>query len=59
MVELLVALLILAVIVYVVYLIVGMLHLPGPILQIVYLIMALIVLFVLLDKLGLYHLNLQ
>lgn len=59
MIELLVTLLLLAVLVYVAYLIVGMLKLPPPILNIVYIIMAVIVLLVLLDKLGLYSVNLR
>ena len=54
MVELLVTLLILAIVVYVAFLIIGMLHLPQPILNIVYIIAALIVLLILLDKFGLY-----
>ena len=54
MIEILITLLILAVIVYVAYLIIGMLHLPQPILNIVYIIAALIVLLILLDVTGLY-----
>lgn len=59
MIELLVSLLILAVIVYVVYLVIGMLHIPQPMLQIVYIIVGLIVLVMLLDLTGIYHLDLN
>jgi Zn-dependent protease with chaperone function len=58
-IELLVSLLILAVVVYVVYLIINMLTLPPPVKTIVYLIVGLIFLVVLLDRVGLYHLNLS
>ena len=58
MIELLANLLILAVIVYVVYLILGMLKLSPPISTIVYLIVGLLVLVMLLDRAGLYHLQL-
>ena len=58
MIELLVSLLVLAIVVYVVFLIIDMLKLPAPIKNIVWIIAALIVLLVLLDRLGLYHLAL-
>jgi len=57
MIELLITLLILAIVVYVVYLIIGMLNLPAPIKTIVYLIAGLIVLLVLLDRLGLFSIG--
>ncbi len=54
MIELLVSLLILAIVVYVVYLILNQIQLPPPIKTIVYLIVGLILLLVLLDQVGLY-----
>lgn len=59
MVELLVSLLILAIVIYVVYLIIGMLNLPPTIKTIVYLIVGVIFLVVLLDRTGLLHMNLS
>jgi hypothetical protein len=56
MIELLVGLLVLVVIIYVANLVIGMLNLPAQIKQIVYIIMALIVLFFMLDFFGIYHL---
>jgi len=56
MIELLVGLLVLVIIIYVANLVIGMLNLPAQIKQIVYIIMAVIVLFYLLDFFGLYHL---
>lgn len=53
MIELLIWLLILALIVYVVFLILGMLPLPYPARQIVTLILAIIFLLVLLERIGL------
>lgn len=52
--NLLIGLLILALIIYVVYLIVGMLPLPEPAKQIVMLILAVIFLIILLQKLGIF-----
>ena len=57
MIELLVGLLVLVVIIYVANLVIGMLNLPAQIKQIVYIIMALIVLFFMLDFFGIYHLE--
>lgn len=59
MIELLVSLLILSIVIYVVYLIIGMLSLPPQIKTIVYLIVGVIFLVILLDKVGLYHLALN
>lgn len=56
MISLLITLLIGAIIIYVVYLIVGMLSLPQPIKNIVFLIIGVIVLVWLLQTFGLYHL---
>lgn len=56
MIELLIGLLVLVVIIYVANLVIGMLNLPAQIKQIVYIIMALIVLFFMLDFFGIYHL---
>lgn len=56
MIELLVTLLLLAVVVYVVHLIIGMLNLPQTVKTIAYLIVGLIVLFALLNYFGLYNL---
>lgn len=58
MIEFLITMLILCVVIYVVYMVVGMLKLPAPISTIVYLIIGLIFLVVILDKSGVYHLNL-
>ena len=55
MIELLITLLVVAVLVYVVYLVLGMLHLPPPIQTIVFLIVGLVVLLFLLDMFGLYN----
>lgn len=54
MIELLVGLLIAAVIIYVLYLILGMVNLPAPIKNIVYIIVAVIILIWLLQYFGLY-----
>lgn len=54
MIELLVSLLIAAAIIYIVYLILGMIELPAPIKNIVYIILALIILLWLLKFFGLY-----
>jgi hypothetical protein len=59
LIGLLVTLLILAIVAYVVFLIIGMLHIPPPILTIVYLIVGLIFLVILLDKTGIYHVALK
>ena len=59
MIEFLISMLLLAVVIYVVYLIVGMLKLPAPIGTIVYLILGLILLIILLDYAGVYNLNLS
>jgi len=56
MIELLLGLLVLVIIIYVANLVIGMLNLPAQIKQIVYIIMALIVLFFMLDFFGIYHL---
>ena len=50
MIEILVTLLVVAVVVYVLYLILGMLKLPEPIGSIIYIIMALVVLLWLLNR---------
>ena len=55
MIELLVGLLVLVIIIYVANLVIGMLNLPAQIKQIVYIIMAVIVLLFLLDFFGLYN----
>ena len=55
MIELLVGLLVLVIIIYIANLVIGMLNLPAQIKQIVYIIMAVIVLFFILDFFGLYH----
>lgn len=57
MIELLITLLLLAVIVYVVQLVIGMLNLPEQVKTIAYIIVALIALFYLLDKFGIYRVN--
>jgi hypothetical protein len=59
MIELLVTLLILAVVIYVVFLILQQIPLPPTVKQIAYIIIGLIFLVILLDKAGLYHLNLR
>ena len=59
MISLLITLLLFAIIVYVVYLIIGMVNLPEPIKRIVYIILAVIVLFWLLQTLGVYTLPLK
>lgn len=59
MISLLITLLIGAVVLYVVYLIVGMVNLPEPIKRIVYIIIGIIVLLWLLDSFGLYHVALR
>lgn len=59
MIELLITLLIMAIVIYVIYLVLGMINLPPPIKTIVYLIVGLILLVWLLDAAGLYHLNLR
>jgi len=57
MISLLVSLLILAVIIYCVHLILGMLHLPQPIMTIIYIIIALIVIIYILDLLNIYSIK--
>ncbi len=57
MIELLITLLLLAVIIYVVNLVIGMLTLPPQVKTIAYIILGLIALFYLLDKFGLYRVN--
>lgn len=59
MIALLVGLLIAAAVVYVVYLIVGMINLPAPLKNIVYIIMAIIILVWLLSYFGLYSFPLR
>lgn len=54
MMEILITLLVVAVIIYVLYLILGMVNLPAPIKNIVYIVVALIILLWLLDFFGLY-----
>ncbi len=54
MISLLIGLLILALVVYVAFLIVGMLPLPGPVKQIVVIILALVFLLMLLQRLGIF-----
>lgn len=54
MIELLITLLVFAVILYVIYLILGMIALPPQVKTIVYIIVGLIALFYLLSRLGLY-----
>ncbi len=54
MVSLLVGLLILALVVYVAFIIVGMLPLPEPVKQIVVIILALVFLVMLLQRLGIF-----
>lgn len=54
MIEVLVTLLIAAIVIYVIYLILGMVALPAPIKNIVYLIVGLIILLWLLNSFGLY-----
>lgn len=56
MIELLISLLILAIIIYAVIVIMGMIPLPPPIRTLVYLIVGLILLVALLDRLGFYRL---
>lgn len=55
MIELLITLILVAVVVYVINLIIGMLNLPPQVKTIAYLILGLIVLFWLLDFFGVYH----
>lgn len=55
MLEVLITLLLAAIVIYVVYLIIGMISLPPQIKTIVYLIVGLIILFYLLDFFGIYH----
>lgn len=57
MIELLVTLLLACILVYVVHLLIGMLALPPQVKQIAYIIIAVIVLFWLLDRFGLYTLR--
>lgn len=57
MISILVTLLIAAIVIYVVYLIVGMINLPAPIKNIVYLILGLIILLYLLSYFGLYNIR--
>ena len=59
MISLLITLLIAAVVIYVLYLIIGMINLPAPIKNIVYLIVGLIILLWLLSSFGLYTLPLK
>lgn len=55
MVELLIALILLCVLVYAVYTVLGMVNLPAPIKTLVYLLIFVIVLFFVLDRAGIYH----
>ena len=55
MISVLVTLLIAAIVIYVVYLILGMISLPAPIKNIVYLIIGLVILLYLLSYFGLYN----
>lgn len=55
MIEFLITVLLLAVVVYVVHLIIGMLNLPQQIKTIAYIIVGLIALFWFLDKFGIYR----
>lgn len=55
MIDLLVTLILFAIVVYVVYLILGMMTMPAPLKNIIYIIVGLILLIVLLEHLGLYH----
>lgn len=57
MIEILVTLLLLAVVIYVVNLVIGMLNLPSQVKTIAYLIVALIALFYLLDTFGIYSIR--
>ena len=59
MISLLVGLLIQCVIIYVIYLILGIIALPAPIKNIVYLIVGLVILLWLLDSFGLYSFSLR
>ncbi len=59
MISILVSLLIAAAVIYVVYMIIGMISLPAPMKNIVYIIVALIVLVWLLSFFGLYTPNLR
>jgi hypothetical protein len=54
MIEFLVTVLVLCIVLYVVYLILGMLHLPAPIMNIIYLIIGLIVIVWLLNYFGIW-----
>lgn len=57
MIAILITLLIAAVIIYVVYLIIGMITLPAPIKNIVYIIVGLIILLWLLQYFNIYHIG--
>ena len=57
MIELLVTLILVCIVVYAVYVVMGMLTLPAPIKQLIYLLIAVIVLFWMLDRFGIYHLR--
>lgn len=59
MISFLITMLVLAIVIYVVYLVIGMLKLPPPISTIVYLILGVIALVAILDRSGLYKLNLN
>jgi hypothetical protein len=59
MISLLITLLLAAIVVYVAYLLIGMFVLPEPVKKIVYLIVGLIILFYLLNYLGLYSFNVR
>lgn len=54
MIELIVTLILLCVLIYAAKLVVGMLGLPAPITNLIYLLIAVIVLFWLLDRFGIY-----
>ena len=59
MIEILVAIVVFLVVFYIIKLIVGQLGLPAPIVQIIYIVMALIAFLWLLDLVGLYSFNLK
>lgn len=58
MIEFLITMLLLCVVIYVIYLVLNMIQLPAPIKTIVYLIVGLILLIMVLDYAGVYHLSL-
>lgn len=59
MIEFLITVLILCIVIYVIYLVLGMIQLPAPIKTIVYLIVGLILLIAVLNYTGIYHLSLN